>query len=180
VTITHEDPVPETLTRCIVLVGFMAAGKSTVGRSLAHTLGWRFIDLDDEIVRRSGSSIADIFRTRGEQEFRALEMSLTQELTSLAHIVLAPGGGWITSPTALERLPHGASVVWLRISAEEAVQRARDSITERPLLAGDDPLSAARQLLAVREPMYQRAHFTIDVDQKTTEEVVNEIIGHIK
>jgi shikimate kinase len=164
----------------IVLVGFMAAGKSTIGPRLARALDWQFFDVDEEIERRSGISIADFFRTRGESAFRALEQSLTQELSSVPHVVLAPGGGWAASARAFEQLPHGACVVWLRITAEEALRRAQASPVVRPLLHVADPLKTARNLLAQREKMYSRAHITIDVDARTPDEIVEDIIERIR
>lgn len=163
----------------IVLVGLMAAGKSTVGRLLADRLGWRFIDLDQEIVREAGTTIAEIFRTRGESAFRAMERRLTAALHSVAPAVLAPGGGWITNPGVREALPAGARLVWLRLSPEEAVRRALATGQERPLLAGPDPLDAARTLLAAREPLYATADLVVDVEGREPADIVQEIIGSI-
>ena len=171
-----DEPGPPNL---IVLVGFMAAGKSTVGKLLAHRLGWRFVDADAEIVRTMGTSIAEIFRERGEAGFRELERRLTASLHSVAPAVLAPGGGWITSPGAREALPPGAFLIWLRVSAEEAVRRALATGEERPLLAGADPLAAARALLAAREPLYAAADLTVDVEGRAPADIVREIIGAI-
>jgi shikimate kinase len=123
--------------RRILLVGFMSAGKTTIGRLLADTLGWRFVDVDEEIVRRTGMSVADIFRERGEAVFRRLETRLTARLCSLDLAVIAPGGGWIMAPMALERLPRDTRTVWLRVSPEEAVRRSLGAGVERPLLGSD-------------------------------------------
>jgi shikimate kinase len=159
----------------IVLVGLMAAGKSTVGKLLAEKVGWRFIDLDEEIVREAGTSIAEIFRTAGEPAFRAMERRLTAALHSVAPAVLAPGGGWITNPGVLDALPAGARLVWLRVSPEEAVRRALATGEERPLLAGPDPLGAARSLLSAREPLYAAADLIVDVEGRTPADIVQEI-----
>ena len=159
----------------LVLIGFMAAGKTTVGRKVAKRLGWRFIDLDEEIVRRTGATIAELFRERGEPAFRALERRLTDELSCEQRVVLAPGGGWVTDPAAFDRLSASSVVVWLRVSPEEAVRRARRSRTKRPLLAGPDRLERARTILAAREPMYRKAHHVIDVDGRTAAEVAADI-----
>lgn len=163
--------------RVIVLIGFMAAGKSTVGRAVAARLGWRFIDLDEEIERRAGMTIAEMFRAHGERAFRAREADLTRELSSYDRVVLAPGGGWVTGENALTELSGRAWVVWLRIGAEEAVRRARASGTVRPLLAGDDPLGAAIRLLAAREPLYRQAHAVIDVEGRDTDDIVEELLN---
>jgi shikimate kinase len=157
----------------------MGAGKTTIGARLAERLRWRFIDFDEEIVRRAGMSIADIFRTHGEMAFRAMEQRLTTELSCVTDTVLAPGGGWIMRPGALERLPPATRVVWLRVTPEEALRRVRLSGVERPLLAGPDPLAAARQLLARRELLYGRADLIVDVDQMAPDEITRHIVAFL-
>lgn len=169
------EPAPPV--RRIVLVGFMASGKSTVGQRLAERLGWDFLDFDEEIERRTGLAIPDIFRRMGEPAFRALEAELTAECGDLDHIVLAPGGGWITQPELLELLAPGTLLVWLRVSPEEAVRRAMRARTHRPLLAGPDPLARARLLLSEREPLYRQADVAVDVDDRDPDEVAAEIAG---
>jgi shikimate kinase len=159
----------------VVLVGLSGAGKSTVGPLLAQYLGWRFLDFDEEIARDAGTSIAEIFRTGGETSFRERERRLTRELSSVAHTVVAPGGGWITDPGALAGLPRSARVIWLRVSPEEAVRRLRGSTIERPLLAGPDPLRQALERAAAREPLYRQAHHTIDVDARAPADIVRDI-----
>jgi shikimate kinase len=158
----------------------MGAGKTTIGARLAQRLGWRFIDFDEEIVRRAGMSIADIFRTHGEMAFRDMEQRLTAELSCVTDAVLAPGGGWIMRPGALESLPPAARVVWLRVTPEEAVRRVRESDVERPLLAGPDPLAAARQLLAQREPLYGRADLIVDADEATPDDITQRIVAFLE
>lgn len=163
----------------VVLVGMMAAGKSTVGKLLADRLGWRFIDLDAEIVREAGTSIAEIFGTQGELAFRAMERRLTAALHSVAPAVLAPGGGWITNPGVRDALPPGACLVWLKVTPEEAVRRALAVGEERPLLAGPDPVGAARRLLAAREPLYSAADVVVDVEGREPADIVEEITASI-
>lgn len=159
----------------------MAAGKSTVGRLLAETLGWSFLDFDEEIVRREGRTVAQIFREQGEAAFREMEARLTAALSSVRRTVLAPGGGWVLRPGNLQHLPHGTRTVWLRVSAEEAVRRARAAGTDRPLLdSADDPVAAARRLLRIREPLYGRADFTLDVEDMTPAQIVSGIIRNVR
>lgn len=162
----------------VILIGFMAAGKTTVGRLLAERLGWRFVDFDEEIVRRSGETVPQIFREHGEAAFRALEARLGQELRTMERAVVAPGGGWVTTPAALDSLPADTSLVWLRVSAEEAVRRVGGG-ADRPMLAGADPLERARTLLADRESLYRRADFAIDVDGRTPADIVDEIVTRL-
>lgn len=163
--------------RLVALVGFMAAGKTTVGRRLADRLGWRFIDVDLEIASRSGRTIAEWFRDPGEAAFRAMEAELTATLLSEDHTVLALGGGWAAQPGAFEAVPSGARTVWLRVSAAEAVRRAAADPVVRPLLAGDDaPDHTVRALLQKREAAYGRADFRVDVDGRAPDEIVHEIL----
>jgi len=158
------------IERC-VLIGLPGAGKSSVGAALARDLGWRFVDIDSEIMRITGRSVADVFRSDGEAAFRAMEARLTAELSSQAEVVLAPGGGWAARPGALEALPAGTVTVWLRVSPEEAIRRLGGSPLERPLLAGADPLDTVRRLSLVRNEYYSRADLHVDVDGRATEEI---------
>lgn len=176
----HDDG--RRMARNVVLTGFMGAGKTTVGRLLAESLGWRFIDLDDEIVSAAGMSIADLFRTRGEAAFRALESRLTDALTSMDHTVMAPGGGWILDPANSERLPPHTCTVWLRVSAAEAVRRLREARSSRPLLDGaEDPVQRAEALMAGRRERYENtADIVIDVDGMEPAAVVDAIRSHIR
>jgi shikimate kinase len=172
----HQPPAPHR----IVLVGFMAAGKTTVGRRLAELLGWEFLDFDEEIERRLELSVAEIFRVFGEPYFRQCEADLTREVAASTGMVLAPGGGWITQPELLERLRPGGVIIWLRVSPEEAVRRASGALSHRPLLAGEDPLERAQSLIARREPLYAQADLAIDVDGREGDDVAWEIIRSIE
>lgn len=173
---TERAKPGSTPVRTIVLVGFMAAGKTTVGRLLAEQLGWRFRDLDEEIERFTGLTVPEYFRTRGEPAFRELERRLVGALLAEPDTVVAPGGGWAAAPGALDSLPPAARSIWLRVSAEEAVRRARAAGGVRPLLDVADPLAMARQLIRDREPFYARADWRVDVDGRTPGEVAAEIL----
>jgi shikimate kinase len=167
--------------RRIVLVGFMAAGKSSIAPRLALALGWRVLDVDAAITAAEGRTIAAIFREDGESAFRRMESELTARLSSGPRVVVAPGGGWITSPASREVLEDPATrMVWLRVSIDEALRRAQGDGTERPLLQGNDPEGDARRLLAEREPLYASADLTIDVDERTEDEVVDDILTWLK
>ncbi len=168
--------------RRIVLVGFMAAGKSTVGARLAERLGGRFVDLDDLIEARAGRTIAEIFAAEGEAAFRRLEAEATADLAAAAArglLVIAPGGGWVAEPGLLDTVREGSVVVWLRVSAEEAVRRAASSGVTRPLLDAADPLRAARALLAAREAEYRKADFAVETDGRDVVEVVTDVVARL-
>lgn len=166
--------------RRVVLIGFMAAGKSTVGRLLADRLGWRFIDLDERIEAIAGRSVADIFARDGESAFRALEEQATHTLVTEGDVVIAPGGGWVTSPALLDALRPGSLVVWLRISPREAVRRALAEQRPRPLLEGGDPLSRAEMLLAERTRYYEAADIAVDAEGRDPDDVAEVILKHLR
>ncbi|MGQ0815915.1 MAG: shikimate kinase [Gemmatimonadota bacterium] len=142
----------------IVLVGLPGSGKSTVGPLLARRLGWRFVDLDQQIEAETGLAVADIFARRGELEFRHMEAELTARLGSETGLVLAPGGGWIVH----QNLPD-SFIVWLQVDPSEAIMRLGEGATVRPLLQ-PNPVARMKQLLAEREPYYERADSAIDTN----------------
>ncbi|HET9317900.1 MAG TPA: shikimate kinase [Vicinamibacteria bacterium] len=148
----------------IVLVGFMGAGKSTVGPLVADALGWSFLDLDVELTRRLGSSIADVFRTRGEHVFREEERRLAEETASLPRHVLAAGGGAFAQPATRDALRRDALTVWLRCGLAAVLARIPPD-GSRPL-AGDRETIAA--LFAQRESSYREAGCTVDAEQTPT------------
>jgi shikimate kinase len=163
-----------------VLVGFMGAGKSVVGRRLAERLGWPFIDLDRTIERLAGSGIPEIFGARGEPAFRELERQATAELAPLRAAVLATGGGWVLDPAAVHRLGAPVVRIWLRVSLDEALRRLAADAAPRPLLAGPDPRRAAQALLAARQPLYAAAEHVVDVDGRSVDEIVETILTQIR
>jgi shikimate kinase len=170
------SPSPSPVPSVVVLLGLPGAGKSTVGRILADRLDYEFIDPDEEIEKTTGTTIAEIFRRKGEAAFRLLERQLTYGLSSARRTVLAPGGGWIANPGAREALPADALLVWLRVSPEEAVRRVEASGVARPLLGGPDPIAAVRALGAARNPLYAKADRTVDVDGRSPDAIVNDIL----
>lgn len=160
-----------------MLVGFMAAGKTTVGRLLARRLGWDFVDFDDAIHRRSGRAPGEIIRAEGEAAFRQMEAEVTDSLAGRARVVLAPGGGWATRSELAGRLGPGTLRVWLRVSVSEVLRRVRSEGTDRPLLGGERGRRArAESLMRTREPRYAEADLVVDVDGREPAEVVDEII----
>jgi shikimate kinase len=166
--------VPAPLRR-VVLVGFMGSGKTRVGRALARRLGWGFRDFDEEISTRLGLSIPEVFQQHGEDFFRDVEGRLGEELLKEENVVLAPGGGWPVAPGRMEGLPPETLSVWLKVSAEEAVRRAREEGPTRPLLAVPDPVERARELLGEREAWYAKAQMTVDSEGVMPEDLARRI-----
>lgn len=165
--------------RRILLVGFMGSGKSTVGPVLAEALGWEFADFDAEVERDERRSIAAIFAESGEARFRAVEALVAERLLGRDAVVLASGGGWAAAPGRLRSLPAETLSVWLKVGPEEAVRRAAPAAGIRPLLAGADPVGAARELLRARSPHYGDADIEVDTEGRTVEDVAAEILRHV-
>jgi shikimate kinase len=166
----------------VALTGFMAAGKSTIGRALASRLHWRFIDLDAEIETRSHLSVRQIFNLHGEIRFRqveseALELVLT---TVKSPTVIALGGGAYVQPQNFALLrDHGAHVVFLELDIETLLRRCRIlNVNGRPEqnprpLASDE--ATFRALYAQRLPLYRRAELTVIARDKNEDQVADEI-----
>jgi shikimate kinase len=111
----------------------------------------------------------------GEETFRRLEEQLTMELASAERMVLAPGGGWPLRQANVRALPPGSAVLWLRVSAEEAVRRLRGSGAGRPLLMQADPLARAAQLEAERAGRYAEIGWPVETEGREPGEVANEV-----
>lgn len=163
----------------IILCGMMGCGKSTVGVCLAERLRRAYCDTDALIVERHGR-IADIFEKHGEAYFRHLETEMVQELVQRDDLVIATGGGLVLKQENVALLKGSGKIVFLRAKVETLVQRLRAD-RERPLLKNADSLQERlEKLLDERAPIYERtADITIDVDEKTPEEIVDEIIKRI-
>jgi shikimate kinase len=165
--------------RRVVLVGFMGSGKSTVGALLASRLGWVFRDFDVEIVRRAGSSIADIFRAQGEQSFRALEAEVGRDLLESDLSVLATGGGWPVADGRMQSLGADTLTVWLDVGAETSVARVRGGRALRPLLDVPDSVQRAERLLRERAPYYSQAKLRLDASASSPAQLVDRILEHL-
>ena len=163
----------------LFLVGFMATGKTTVGRILAARLGWQPVDLDEVIVREAGQSVPRIFETEGEAGFRAREARALGEVSRGRKVVVATGGGAACREDNLRAMLDAGRVVALAITPEEAVRRARGG-AGRPLLAGPDPVATATALLAARAPFYARAHFSVDTVGRLPQDVALDVLAWVQ
>lgn len=146
----------------VFLIGFMGAGKSTVGRRLAVRLGLPFIDLDARIEQDAGCSIVEIFDAEGEQRFRDREREALAAVAEEPASVVACGGGIVLADENRRLLNDTGRVVYLKVSAGEALARIGDT-TGRPLLERGDAGAMAATLLAARETLY-RAVADVEVD----------------
>ncbi len=159
----------------IVLTGFMGTGKTEVGRELARVLGWRVIDVDDEIVKAQGMSINEIFGRFGEQAFRDMETEMIKEVSQNRNVIISTGGGAVLRQENMDILKDKGVVVCLD-AAPETIFRRTSRNNERPLLKVENPLGRIRELLEARRPFYQKADITIDTDDKNPLRIAEEIL----
>jgi shikimate kinase len=159
----------------IVLVGLSGAGKTVVGRLLAQRLAYTFLDLDSAVEHLAGCSIADLFARDGEGTFRDLEGQVTRSASVDSETVVSTGGGWMDRPELREMWP-GAVRIWLRVEPKSAVSRLARQRSSRPLLAGPDPESTLRELLAGRLAAYRLAEIAVRTDGLAPEAVVVAIL----
>src|SRR5260370_3608725 len=168
------------LPRIVALAGFMAVGKSTVGRSLASRLKWRLIDLDCEIETRTGQTIRDIFEKHGEARFREVETDALLAILERAtgDMVIALGGGTFIQPQNADLLLRsGVRVVFLELEVEELFQRCREggerlAENPRPLAKSEEEFWA---LYAQRLPFYRRAELAVNMASKAPDQIAQEI-----
>lgn len=159
----------------IYLVGFMAAGKTTVARALARQLGWRAEDVDELIEARERSTVADIFARHGEPYFRAAEREILRLLLPLRHTVVATGGGTFMDPENQQAIRLDGMSVWLDVPLATVVARIPPD--------GRRPLSADRaqmeRLFAVRQAAYANADLRVDATVPA-EAIAERIIDALK
>lgn len=169
----------DIISHPVVLVGLMGAGKSTIGRRLASTLGVAFIDSDTEIVEAAGCSISDIFEGYGESIFRDLEQRVMLRLMTGVPCVVATGGGAFIQPAIRDAIADNAVSVWLKADLPVLLERVsrRDN---RPLLRTGDKSEILQKLIDERYPIYAQADITVDSNHGSHESVVENIIAELK
>lgn len=140
----------------IILIGPMGAGKSTIGKLLAHSLSLAFFDSDKEIENRTGATIPLIFEIEGEAGFRDREVSVIEEITRASGWVLATGGGAIMRPENRAVFAARGFVVYLHASVQQQAERTAMD-TQRPLLQTQDRVGKLTELMKIREPLYREA-----------------------
>jgi shikimate kinase len=167
--------VSDSGVRTIFLVGFMGAGKTSVGLALSRKLGWPFEDLDERIEAREGRSIDQIFEQSGEAEFRKMEhsalRSLIQELDASPKVLAVGGGAFAQASNAA--LLAGFPVVFLDAPVEELFRRCQEQELKRPLRR---ELAEFQRLYQARRPCYLKAAVCIETGGKDVEEVADETI----
>ncbi|MDD5131685.1 MAG: shikimate kinase [bacterium] len=160
----------------IVLIGFMACGKTVVGKVLAAKLGLKYIDVDETIEKNSKHTIAEIFKQHGETVFRDMETKAIKCVALLDHYVIAVGGGAVLRPENVHELRSNSKLVYLSASPEAILERIGTAGT-RPLLAKEpDKLKKIKEMLAHREPFYKESDFHVDTTSLKIDQVADKII----
>lgn len=175
-SLSHDAEIASALgKRCIVLIGMMGAGKSTIGRRMAARLRLPFIDADTEIETAAGMSIPDIFETHGEPHFRDGEARVIARLLEGGPAVVATGGGAFMREETRSRIRDKAVSIWLKADAEIIMKRVRRR-SDRPLLQNADPEGTVSRLLGEREPVYGTADLIILSRDVPHDRIVDECI----
>lgn len=153
----------------------MGAGKTTVGRRLAKSLGMVFHDSDREIEKRTGADISLIFDIEGEAGFRKREKNAINDLSAMDNLVLATGGGAIIDKENRNKLSSRGMVVYLQASVDSLYKRTSKD-QKRPLLQTQDPKAKLQELLEYREPLYlEVADMVVNTDESSVSKIVKEI-----
>ncbi len=157
----------------IILIGFMASGKTTVGKILAEKLNRVFIDTDELIEKETGISISEIFKSYGEAYFRNIEKAIVLKTIENPNTVIATGGGCVTQEETRKILKKTGIVIWLNVNPKTVIARTQGD-EKRPLLSKDRE-NRAYTLISEREVLYREtAHYKVDAN-KSLEEIISEI-----
>ncbi len=161
----------------IVLTGFMATGKSSVGKSLAAKLNISFVDSDDFIEKKLNKKIKDIFKENGEQYFRQEETKVIEELSSLMSCVISCGGGVVLNKNNIDLLRKNGIIINLYASAQEVYKRIANN-KDRPLLK-DTSVEKIQELMNNRKKFYENCDISIKTDNLSIDQITNLIISKI-
>lgn len=161
----------------IILIGYMGCGKSTIGKQLAKALNYQFKDTDELIEAVTGEKISEIFASKGEEYFRKLETETLKNLQgTMTATVLSTGGGMPCREENVGLLHSIGMVIFLKVSKETVISRLKGDTT-RPLLQGEDFETKIEQMLATRNPLYEKAaDVVINTDQLSVYEVVDAVL----
>jgi len=158
-TSTHKRPAFSG----IALIGLRGAGKSTLGKRLAEKIGWKFVELNKEIERQNGLSVAEIINLYGQEGFRRMEQAaLGQLLAQKELMVLATGGGIVSEPLTFDLILTSFYTIWVKAEPEEHMARVRGQGDLRPMAEDPSAMAELRNILLSREPLYARANAVVD------------------
>lgn len=173
-------PAMDYIAGNLIFIGLMGAGKTTIGKCLAHRLGWQFYDSDQEVVKRSGVPISTIFELEGEASFREREHAVIEDLSAMNRCVIATGGGAILQPANRDLLKASGTVIYLSTNIDCILSRtAQDK--SRPLLQVANPRAQLEKLFQVRDPLYRDiADVIIETHTQPISAVVSQLIQQMK
>ena len=169
--------------KCIILIGYMCAGKTTVGKALAKELGRTFYDLDWYVEERFHKKVPQIFAEEGEARFRDLERRMLHEVAEFENIVLSCGGGTPCHFDNMDYMNSVAETYYLKATPETLIQHIAISRGERPLLKGKSPEELREFVstqLAEREPYYEKAQHIVDINVLDSFDKITDIVSLIK
>jgi shikimate kinase len=160
----------------IYLVGFMAAGKTTLARAVAKRLDWQSIDIDELIERRDRQTVAEIFATRGEAYFRALEREMLAGQLATRHLVVATGGGTFADVQNRAAINQNGVSVWLDVPLERLIDRV-PADGRRPLAADR---AGFERLYYQRRAAYEQAHVRLDAGRASVDALVEQLVDWLE
>ena len=167
----------------IILIGYMGAGKTTIGKALSKELGVIFYDLDWYIESRMRKTVSQIFAERGEEGFRKIEHNMLHEVAEFEDVIISCGGGTPCFFDNMDYLNQQGQVVYLKADPEVLYKHLMMAKTERPLIKGkshDELLTFIREQLEKREPFYSKARYTLDVNLMDNYEKIQTSVEKIK
>lgn len=166
------------MAKNIVLTGFMGVGKTSVGKMIAQSLGYKFIDTDSLIVQNENMEIAEIFKKKGEDYFRTIEHKTICDVSKFENTVIATGGGVVKNKKNVELLRKNGVIILLRCSAEVIIKRL-SNINDRPLIVGKTK-DEIEKMIKDREQFYIDCDFCVDVSMLTPIDVSKSIMVFYK
>ncbi len=164
----------------IYLIGYMACGKTTLGKELAQELGLSFIDLDKYLEKKYFKTIPQIFEEEGESGFRLKEQACLHEVADFEDVVIATGGGAPCFFDNVAVMNQSGECVFLDVDSQELANRLMQSKTERPLVKGKTPeelVGFIEGMLEKRRPFYEQATYVLSGSNITTQEILSQIQG---
>jgi shikimate kinase len=168
----------------IVLIGYRGSGKSTVGRRLSAHLNMRFVDIDDLIEERQGVPISDIVKSHGWGHFRKLERSAIEEISKDDRLIIAPGGGAVLDTDNVKAFKKNGFIIWLKADKQTLLKRLNQdpgTNTRRPTLTGKGTSEELKEVMSLRDPIYERvSEIQIDTSMIDVKTVVENILTVLK
>jgi XRE family transcriptional regulator, aerobic/anaerobic benzoate catabolism transcriptional regulator len=165
----------------IALIGLRGAGKSTLGKVLAKRVGWNFVELNKEIERENGLSVAEIINLYGQEGFRRLEQAAVQQLLARKELmVLATGGGIVSEPLTFDLILSSFYTIWLKAEPEEHMARVRKQGDLRPMADDRSAMAELRNILKSREPLYARAATVVDTAGLSVDAAAAKLIDNVR